>query len=202
MPALERAYTRALRILGVESPGAVPLQIAQLLTPVTVVADVSDTVEPHQNPMFGFFSARAAPAAGQNLIVELQATARPIRVWLVRAPVGTTPRMGIFTATQITAAAATLQCAPIAPVGVDPAATTGGHTAVLSTGELTGAGAFGTLASFQIPATPWAVPRPFLIAPGSFFTIIDTTSADAMSAGAVWEELPRQTEVNVGFPQP
>lgn len=203
MPSLNRLYTQALRILGVEAPGADQLALGRQITPVTILADVSDVVEPHQNPVFGVRSGQTAVAAAHG-VISVEATSRPIRIWGVHIEASDAPRIMAISSNIIDANQVELLAGPLAPVGVGAAVTTRQSTAICRSGTFAAAAIPAAVTAFSefTPLFPgfWNPLLPMLVAPGTVFTTYDETANDIHRVGIVFEEIPRQQELPTGFP--
>ncbi len=203
---IETLYTRALRLLGIVSPGNVLLDAPNQVQNVQMVADVSDVTIPHSNPLFGA-SATVAGVALELQIMSLEATSRPLRIWTLFIGAGTTVELYTTTDNIITSAEVAFNAFPLGPVGQAAASTARTQTAITRIGGVLNSAlpaGINDLGTFIPELVQWNTGnrRGMLIAPGSIFTILNHTIAETLTAGFIWEEVPGQEEISqVGFPE-
>ncbi len=192
---LQALYTRALRILGLVSPGGAQTQISLGVTPVTILSDVSDASVPHQNPLFGVRMSVAAVAL-EFSVVALQARSRLVRLRSVQVITGTNLRFQV-----VTEASGPVDSVTIGPTGGFPLgpATDGGF-AFVTGGNNTAVKANAN--SFRPAASEFNFRQlGSLIAPGNTLIVEHASANTAMEISVIYEEIPQQTDVaNLGFP--
>ncbi len=200
---IQRLYTRVLSILGVEAAAQRQLVAPLSVQNVQVLGDLSDVVEPHQNPVFGLRATLGATALNHQ-VISIQAGRRPVRIWSVFIEAGASVRIGVFRDNIITAAEIEFDCVDISPVGSMSTSQARTQTARTRQGEFVAAAMparIGNLASFRAELVHWNMLRPSLVAPNNFFTLWNHAINDAMDVSVIWEEVPGQGEVEgMGFP--
>ncbi len=188
--SLSTIYTRALRLLGFV-PAQRQLQAPLAVQPVQIVADVSDVVVPHSNPVFGISRAQAAVAAERGVTI-LETTSRLVRIRQIEIT-ATTPR--VFVVSAATGFTITTPGADVFGVSVGPQVNVG--TAIVHRGTTTTVSAAGAWS----PGTNRDLRPPLLVAPGQLLVLIDSTVNIANQFDLLWEEIPTQDQVvDIGFP--
>jgi len=191
---LQQLYSRALGILGVQSPGGRQTSLALAVQPVSIVSDVSDASIPHSNPIFSMVAAQGAVAVN-NSQITIQATSRLLRIRQINISAGTDVRLGVVLADPLTTVVATVTAAAMGKLGPFVGTT----TAIVRAGRSLAPALPGS--SFLPAQAQFDFRPPLLIAPGHFVTFEDQTQNSAITVGAIWEEIPGQTDAaDIGFP--
>lgn len=189
---LETLYTRALRLLGVSTPGGKQLTSPLSVQPVQIVADVADVSIPHSNPIFGLAMGVAAFAAEFG-IAEIRAIDRLVRIRQIFISAGTNVRTFVVAGNyNITRVTDTRFGTPLGP-------RTDAGTAVVRRGTSTvDPTAF---LGVEFEQVQFDVRPPFLIAPGFSLCFGDVVANSGTGISVLWEEIPGQGEVAaIGFP--
>ncbi len=194
---LETLYTRALRLLGVLSPGSRQTQLSLAVVPVSVISDVSDASIPHSNPVFGITAGSAAVAAVFSG-ASITPTRRLVRLRLVQTG-STAASIRLFVGANGSYSFDNVLLDTRTGSSIGPAADPGTALIQRGTGLTTPNTNFPgswTPTELQFDLRP-----PLLIAPGFTLFMVSGTANDATTCQMVWEEIPEQiASADLGFP--
>lgn len=189
---LEQLYTRALKLLGVQSPGARQTALSLAVQPVSIISDVADASVPHSNPVFATTRTVAAVVAEFSTF-ELLAINRLVRVRQYHVTDATAPRFWVQEATAITTLTDSIAGTSMGPaVDVGLAAVRRGP-AVATVAPV---GSYRPEQDESVDFRP-----PLLLAPGFRFCMSDNVANTTPIYSLIWEEIPLQLDIaNLGFP--